>query len=77
MSPGYAHLPTSAFSPVLAAERQMLIKEESEQKFDSRVLQGKENQAMDLSSKPNQSLFHKSMSEQMTQSKEDSSWRPW
>ena len=75
MSPGYVHLPTSAFSPVLAAERQMLIKEESEQRFEPRILQGKENQAMDLTSKPNQSFCHKS--DQMTQSKEDSSWRPW
>lgn len=78
LSPGYSHLPTSAFSPVMSAERHLLIKEEDEQqRFEVRS-QGKENQAMDLS-KPssNQGFPLKSTAERMTHPKEDPSWRPW
>ena len=71
MSPAYSHLPTSAFSPVLTSERPPMIKEE--QIFDIR-LQGKENQAMDLTSKPQRSS---NQVEPVTHSKEDPSWRPW
>ena len=78
MSPGYSHLPTSAFSPVQSAERQLLIKEEDEQQRFELRSQGKENQAMDLS-KPssNQGFPLKSTAERMTHPKEDPSWRPW
>ena len=65
MSPGYSHVPTSAFSPVLGVERNP-----DPFRFDVR---GKENQAMDLTSKPQRS----STAEVTTHTKEDPNWRPW
>jgi hypothetical protein len=72
VSPAYSHLPTSAFSPVLTSERPPMVKEEQQHIFDVR-LQGKENQAMDLTSKSHRS----SNVEAVTHHKEDPSWRPW
>jgi hypothetical protein len=72
VSPAYSHLPTSAFSPVLTSERPPMVKEEQQHIFDIR-LQGKENQAMDLTSKSQRS----SNVEAVTHHKEDPSWRPW
>jgi hypothetical protein len=72
VSPAYSHLPTSAFSPVLTSERPPMVKEEQHHIFDIR-LQGKENQAMDLTSKSQRS----SNVETVTHHKEDPSWRPW
>lgn len=72
VSPAYSHLPTSAFSPVLTSERPPMVKEEQQHIFDIR-LQGKENQAMDLTSKSHRS----SNVEAVTHHKEDPSWRPW
>jgi hypothetical protein len=72
VSPAYSHLPTSAFSPVLTSERPPMVKEEQQHISDVR-LQGKENQAMDLTSKSHRS----SNVEAVTHHKEDPSWRPW
>jgi hypothetical protein len=72
VSPAYSHLPTSAFSPVLTSERPPMVKEEQQHIFDVR-LQGKENQAMDLTSKSHRS----SNVEAVTHHQEDPSWRPW
>jgi hypothetical protein len=63
MSPSYCHVPSSAFSPVVSA-----FKDEAVQ-FDVR---GKENQAMDLTSKP-----PRPTPEVTTHPKEDPNWRPW
>jgi hypothetical protein len=49
-----------------------MVKEEQQHIFDIR-LQGKENQAMDLTSKSHRS----SNVEAVTHHKEDPSWRPW
>ena len=68
ISPGYPHIPSSAFSPVVAPDRSPLIKDEHFH-MDTR---GKENQAMDLTSKPQRPSIEAS-----TRSKDDPSWRPW
>jgi hypothetical protein len=71
LSPAFSQIGSSAFSPVVSAA--VSAKEElpSPPCYDARS-QGKENQAMDLTSKPS-----KLASEAATKSREDPSWRPW
>lgn len=67
--PTYPHVPSSAFSPVATSFAE-------HDRIDPRTI-GKENQAMDLSSKPSLVKPVPTKPDLLLHRREDPSWRPW